>query len=178
MDGLIFGLASRPATHSLRRAADGFFALCYAVRANHHNVAKTAHSPWKKLKAALERPESKLERVRAVALRAVSCGACACIQTTTRQRLDLILRIVEDPLGRKAYHAAAGLCLRHCIEAADAAEAPQALAELISAQIARLRVLEWELNEASRKASWSVRYEPKGPETDAWRRAAQQFSGE
>jgi hypothetical protein len=54
---------------------------------------------------------------------------------------------------------------------------PAALIELLSAQIARLRVVEWELEEASRKMSWSVRYEPKGPESDTWRRAAQQFCG-
>jgi len=89
----------------------------------------------------------------------------------------LILRSVEDSLGRKAYHAASGLCLRHCIDAAALAEVPAALAELLSAQIARLRVLEWELGECSRKENWSVRYEAKGPESDAWYRAAKQFSG-
>jgi hypothetical protein len=54
---------------------------------------------------------------------------------------------------------------------------PSALVELLSAQIARLRLLEWELEEASRKDNWSVRYEPKGPESDVWRRAAYQFCG-
>lgn len=89
----------------------------------------------------------------------------------------MILRLLEDPLGRKAYQSGWGLCLRHCIEAAKLAEVPSALVELLSAQIARLRLLEWELEEASRKDNWSVRYEPKGPESDVWRRAAYQFCG-
>jgi len=71
----------------------------------------------------------------------------------------------------------AGASVRHGIEAANLAEVPSALAELLSAQIARLRVLEWELEESSRKNNWSVRYEPKGPESDVWRRAAYKFCG-
>jgi hypothetical protein len=84
---------------------------------------------------------------------------------------------LENPYGRKAFHESAGICLRHCVEAANIAEVPAALDELLAAQIARLRVIEWELQEAARKSSWSVRYESKGPEQTAWRRAASQIYG-
>jgi hypothetical protein len=36
---------------------------------------------------------------------------------------------------------------------------------------ARLQVLAWELGELDRKAGWSTRHEPSGPERDAWLRA-------
>lgn len=127
--------------------------------------------------AVLESPELKLNRIRAVALREEHCQACYHIQETTRRVLDLILRALEEPAGKQAYLAGWGLCLRHCIAAAGVAEVPEALAVIIRAQIARLRLLEWELHEAARKVSWSLRYESKGPEQTAWRRAAQMFCG-
>jgi len=61
--------------------------------------------------------------------------------------------------------------------AAGVAENPAALSELFKAQIIRLRLLEWELEEASRRLNWSVRYESKGPEGSAWQRAGHQFCG-
>ncbi|HEY7321904.1 MAG TPA: hypothetical protein VIE89_30410 [Candidatus Binatia bacterium] len=130
-----------------------------------------------KVAAVLQSPRERLDSLRAIAFRPDECQACRHIRTITRQQLDLILRGLEDSVGRKAYRESFGLCLRHCVQAARIAEVPQALDELLSTQIARLRILEWELEEALRKSSWSVRYEPKGPETEAWRRAAYQFCG-
>jgi len=118
-----------------------------------------------------------LDRLRAPQFREDNCQACWHVQETTRRTIDLILRVMEDPAGRQAYHQAWGLCLRHCIAAASIAENPDALSELLAAQITRLRLLEWELQESGRKLNWSVRYEPKGPEESAWRRAAYQFCG-
>jgi hypothetical protein len=125
----------------------------------------------------LESPQEKLDSMRAIAFRGEACQACTHIETIAIRRLELILRVLEDRAGRKAYHAGWGLCLRHCVQAASLAEVPTALTELLSAQIARLRVLEWELQESSRKYNWSVRYESKGPESQVWRRAAYQFCG-
>jgi hypothetical protein len=89
----------------------------------------------------------------------------------------MILRIVEDPVGKQAYLEGSGLCFRHLVAATSLARNPDVLDTLLTAQIARLRLLEWELEEASRKASWMVRYEVKGPEDQAWCRAAYQFCG-
>jgi hypothetical protein len=50
---------------------------------------------------------------------------------------------------------------------ADARAAP-ARAVLLG----RLDVLGWELAEADRKQAWALRYQPTGPEADAWLRAA------
>ena len=170
-------LTYRPSEHALERLRQGLAVWSGKVELQINRESERPRSHWKKLEAALEPPQHRLDGLREIAFRADLCQPCVHVQTTTRQRLDLILRALEDPAGRKSYHAGAGLCLRHCVEAAKLAEAPGALAELLSAQVARLRMLEWELGEALRKMSWSVRYEPKGPENDAWRRAAQQFCG-
>lgn len=177
LDKLTEGLRFRPSEHTLERLRQGVLTWCGAGSIDFGPNSECAQSRRRKASAIVESPQARLDALRAVAFRAHECEACRHVRTITRRRLDLILRSVEDSLGRKAYHAASGLCLRHCIDAAALAEVPAALAELLSAQIARLRVLEWELGECSRKENWSVRYEAKGPESDAWYRAAKQFSG-
>ena len=44
-------------------------------------------------------------------------------------------------------------------------------------QLARLSVLQWEVDELIRKAGWQFRHEPKGAEQSAWRRAAEHLAG-
>jgi hypothetical protein len=177
LDTLAAALAFQPPDHWPERLRLAFFARCGF---SHRHLAPTpplGESRRSRAAALIESPPARLHRLRTIAFRDQLCQACAHRRAITQQTIDLILRALEDPAGRIAYHAGAGLCLRHCVEAAKLAEAPAALGELLSAQIARLRLLEWELEEASRKFSWSVRYEPKGAETDAWRRAARQFCG-
>jgi hypothetical protein len=177
LDRFTAGLGAKPSEQILERLGQGFLISCGVYNPEFGRAPGSLRSRWSKIAAALESPQARLDAHRAIAFRADPCWACTHVHTTARQRLDLILRALEDPLGRKAYQSGWGLCLRHCIEAANLAEIPAALVELLSAQIARLRVVEWELGEASRKDNWSVRYEPKGPETSAWRRAAYQFCG-
>lgn len=177
LDRLTTGLKHRPKEQLWGRLAQVFLVCCGSYDPDAFQHSPRARNRWSKVSSVLESPQDKLDGLRTIAFRSDLCQARLHIHTTTQRRLELILRLLEDPLGRKAYHAGWGLCLRHCIEAAKLAEVPSALAELLSAQIARLRVLEWELEEASRKNNWSVRYEPKGPESDVWRRAAYQFCG-
>jgi hypothetical protein len=177
VDRLSSGLSRKPPARWFNRLGDGFRVWRGRYDPDAFDREATARSRWKKVMAVMESSQDRLDDVRAVAFRAESCQACTHIETTATRQLELILRLLEDPAGRKAYHAGWGLCLRHCVQAAGLAEVPAALAELLSAQIARLRVLEWELHEASRKDNWSVRYEAKGAESQVWRRAAYQFCG-
>ena len=177
LDRLKSGLSNRPSEHWFERLRQDFLTRWRGYSSDGSQPLPRARFRWSDVVAALESPSHRLDALRTIAFREDLCQACWHIHTTTRRRLELILRILEEPNGRKAYQAGWGLCLRHCIEAANVAEVPSALAEVLSAQIARLRVLEWELHEASRKDNWSVRYEPKGPESDVWRRAAYQFCG-
>ena len=177
LDRLAGGLRFKPSERVLKRLRQGFLAWCGVDIGNSGLESKRPQSRRTKVANVLESPQARLDALRMVAFRPDECEPCRHIRTVKRQRLDLLLRALEDPHGRKAYHATHGLCLRHCVEAANLTEVPDALAELLAAQIARLRMLEWELGEAARKSNWSVRYESKGPETNAWRRAAHQFCG-
>jgi hypothetical protein len=177
LDRLKHGLARRPPERWLERLSDGFRVWRGRYDPDASDPEARRRSRWSKVMTVLESPQEKLDSMRAIAFRGEACQACTHIETIAIRRLELILRVLEDRAGRKAYHAGWGLCLRHCVQAASLAEVPTALTELLSAQIARLRVLEWELQESSRKYNWSVRYESKGPESQVWRRAAYQFCG-
>jgi hypothetical protein len=62
---------------------------------------------------------------------------------------------------------------RHLLDLlADARAAPG-----YAVLLARLDVLRWELAEADRKRAWALRYQPAGPETSAWLRAAAMVDG-
>jgi Family of unknown function (DUF6062) len=177
LDRLNSGLSKRSSEHWFERLRQDFVTRWRGYPSDGPQTLPRARFRWSDVIAALESPRYRLDALRTIAFREGLCQACWHIQTTTRRRLELILRVLEEPNGREAYQAGWGLCLRHCIDAAKIAEVPSALGEVLSAQVARLRILAWELHEASRKDNWSVRYEPKGPEKDVWRRAAYQFCG-
>jgi len=173
LDDLLPAMADRPSHRLMDRMAAAVKKLGpWSVAAK-----KEAAGIGGSLLKLLESPASKLDGLRSVAFREDPCQACVHARSTTHRTLDLLLRVVEDPAGREAYVRGSGLCLRHCVTASALAESPTALSVLIVAQITRLRLLQWELEESSRKLNWSVRYEPKGPEQSAWLRAAQMFCG-
>lgn len=173
LEDLAVGLADRPPD----RLVDRFARVPAAWGQRLSGPRGRAAGLWSTLIRTLESPDHKVDRLREPPFREDQCQACWHIRETTRRTIDLILRVVEEPAGRQAYHQGWGLCLRHCITAAGMAENAATLSELLKAQIIRLRLLQWELAEASRKMNWSVRYEPRGPEESAWRRAAYQFCG-
>lgn len=177
LDDLRVGMARQPATRPMDRLAAVPIAWSRRLDSARTRSRDVMSQLWSIAAETIESPGHKLNRLRVVPFRNDLCEACSHVGETTRRTLDLILRIVEEPAGRQAYRQAWGLCLRHCIAAANIADSPGALHELLRGQISRLRMLEWELQESSRKINWSVRYEPKGPEESAWQRAAYQFCG-
>lgn len=177
LDTLAAGMAKRPSDRLVDRLAAVSAAWSRQLGTGDGGLRGRIHRLRRLAAEEMESPERKLDLLRVPQFRESPCQACFHIRETTRRTIDLILRVVEDPSGRLAYHQGWGLCLRHCITAAGLAEEPFVLSELLKAQVTRLRLLEWELEEASRKMNWSVRYEPGGPEEGAWRRAAYQFYG-
>jgi hypothetical protein len=125
----------------------------------------------------LESPETRLKSIRSVDLQLHPCQACTHLSTVTHRTLELILRAADDPFTREVYGEKAGICLRHAIQAARVADDPAKLSFVLKTEETRLRILEWELQEHSRKENWSVRYEPAGVEASAWMRAAYQLCG-
>jgi hypothetical protein len=99
--------------------------------------------------------------------RTLECSLCAAVTTLERRTLELLATAMGDSRFRAGYQESHGICLRHlrCIESPEAAALPRRVLR------ARLEIIAWELEEAGRKSSWSYRYEARGDEDSAWRRA-------
>ncbi|GAB4257654.1 MAG: hypothetical protein Kow00122_15460 [Thermoleophilia bacterium] len=100
-----------------------------------------------------------------------SCPACRALASTEQRQLELLLRGLQDTPTAAAYETSHGVCFRHAL----ALNQPTPL--LRNVVSARLALLGWELDEASRKRSWSLRHEPTGPEASAWFRTPAAIDG-
>lgn len=101
------------------------------------------------------------------------CRVCHAVAQDTRRAAELLLAALRDDLTARRYQAGHGLCVRHVLDLLADRRAVPARAVLL----ARLDVLAWELAEADRKQAWPLRYQPSGPETTAWLRAAALLDG-
>jgi hypothetical protein len=101
------------------------------------------------------------------------CSACHAVAVAERREMQLLLSALEDGPTARCYEQAHGLCLRHVFElpAGEQRELPRKVLA------ARLAVLDWELEEAERKRSWTVRYEAQRAEATAWSRTPALLDG-
>ena len=90
--------------------------------------------------------------------------------TAATRSLELLAALLAGPAGVRAYEETRGLCLRHVNLAWRRLERAEREV-ILSVAKGRSRHVRWDLQEGIRKSSWSVRYEPPGPETTAWQRA-------
>lgn len=104
------------------------------------------------------------------ALRDDECRACRAACTAVERTAALLDAALAIPSVARAYGEGRGLCLRH-LGRIHGSSSPGAAALLAERARAVVGLLVWELDEALRKSSWSVRYEQSGPEAGAWRRA-------
>lgn len=135
-----------------------------------------------RLKASLkylsQSPAQILPGLRERWLREVSsCQACECIMTAGDRTCDLLARGLGDPVTRSLYSEGGGVCFRHLPGVLKFARRREAFGTILDTARVQLELLEWELTKFLRKQNWSVRYEPKGWEGSAWRRAVSQYSG-
>lgn len=142
---------------------------------------------WRVLRWPGDLIEERLRRARLAADR--ECVACLAAVTARRRTSVLLATTLRGRRGRDRFELSGGLCLRHAA-AAHAAAAPAAtsrtgaafdaagLALVAAVAEARCAAVLFELGEALRKSSWSVRFEPPGPEGTAWQRAATFVLGE
>ncbi len=103
-------------------------------------------------------------------LRAEECAACRASATTLVRCAALVRVTLTDSAGRERYARSGGVCLRHLASVLPGAS-PAATAPLLERAAVRTGLVTWQLEEASRKMSWSVRHEGRGAEGTAWQRA-------
>lgn len=137
---------------------------------------------WRVLRSPGDLIEERLHRARLAADR--ECVACLAAVTARRRTFVLLGATLRARRGRDRFELSGGLCLRHAAAAPAASSATGAafdsagLALVGAVAEARCATILFELGEALRKSSWSVRFEPPGPEGTAWQRAATFVLGE
>lgn len=145
-----------------------------AVRAWH---ARRQASAADRLREALRQlagsRRSALDALREL-LKCYRCTACRVGTEAEARERALLAAAIEEPSLRSCYRRSLGLCVRHAREVEAYGPRGAWVRETV---VGRLRVLGWELEEASRKAAWAARHEPRGPEATAWLRAAGQLDG-
>lgn len=132
---------------------------------------------WMALGNAFKPLKQLLSELLAPVLRERPCPACTYLETTADRNCDLLVRGLADPDTLRIFQASGGLCFRHLPQALGLCVDSAVLGALARTQRTRLELLQWELQEFQRKQSWTLRYEPKGAESDAWRRAIARYTG-
>jgi hypothetical protein len=128
---------------------------------------------WRRLRSTDRKARDAAARV----LAARPCPACLAAATARTRLAELLVAALGDPRTAERYQAGVGLCYQD-LRAALALQPPAAVARLLRGTLGtRLSLLLWELEERSRRETWHVRHEGKGPEQSAWKRAVRQFSG-
>ena len=119
----------------------------------------------------------RLAELREPVLRTRLCPACR-FQSEHADRLaDLLDRALGDAGIAHHYEDASGVCFRHFPLAIRRCTEPSNVRLLLHTQYTRVAVLHWELEEYWRKFDWAHRWEPRGDEQAAWRRAVAQYTG-
>jgi hypothetical protein len=129
------------------------------------------------IRLAAESPANRLAALKAQLLLPHECPACRYLQTITLRQGRLLALALPDAGTWSAYERSVGVCLPDLTVVLSAISDRDQATSLVRTSLTKLEILAWELDEAGRRQSWSVRYEPKGGERTAWLRAAAQLSG-
>lgn len=100
------------------------------------------------------------------------CPACRVRDVAEARQGELLLAGLALTPVRRAYEDGHGLCAYHVLRMPSTA--PRVVGQVAEA---RLAVLEWEVQEISRRYAWDCRHEPPGPEQNAWLRGLVQIDG-
>lgn len=130
-----------------------------------------------RLRRLLSSPAREAREASARALATRPCPACQAGETARSRLAALLVAALRDPRTAERYQAGVGLCWHDLRRTLGLGPSPDVERVLRATMVARLSLLVWELEERSRRDAWQVRYERKGPEQGAWRRAVRQFSG-
>jgi len=105
------------------------------------------------------------------------CPACAVQDESRRDYLRVFLDWLGESDMRKAFDAGPGLCSPHLLLALGQAKKAALREHLIAAHVAKYARLEARLSEFMRKHDYHFSNEPRGEESDSWRRAVNMMTG-
>jgi hypothetical protein len=105
------------------------------------------------------------------------CPLCRRLELTRDRALELLHILLMEQRHRSNYEKGFGLCLKHLQRALTMFPRSAQREFAITAQIAKLDCLVWELQECQRKNAWQARPETLGDEMGSPDRAIMRFSG-
>jgi hypothetical protein len=179
--------------HAWSAFRDGSDALAFVVAKQSLTVALSplqnaiahlrhpAASRRKRFGLALDRARDtsaeRLRTARSVLAFQECCPVCTRLHEAEDRTLQLLFSLLAKAHHRTAFERGYGLCLKHVSRAMQLRPDAAVREFLTRMALADLSLLEWELEEHSRKAAWSARAERRAAEAEAPLKALQRFSG-
>ncbi|MGQ9694025.1 MAG: DUF6062 family protein [Thermodesulfobacteriota bacterium] len=111
--------------------------------------------------------EEKIER----------CPACRRAQIFEKYYLEILLDYINEQEFEEKFSKSAGICFQHLQEAIENFPQHKNWPLLLKRQIEKLEGLQKELAEFVRKKDFQYAHEPRGSESDSWKRALEAVVG-
>ncbi len=172
VQALVSGLDRPPSTSFAARCWQGM------INARQRTPRVTGwRALWEGVAEGRRSMTKRLAELREPMVQTRLCPAC----WFQRERADRLADLLDCALGdagiARRYEDASGVCFRHLPLAIRRCTEPSHVRLLLRTQYTRVAVMHWELEEYWRKRDWTHRWEPKGDEQAAWRRAVAQYTG-
>jgi hypothetical protein len=106
-----------------------------------------------------------------------SCPICEAVQEHERFDEGVLLDFIDEEEFSQEFEKSSGICIRHLVRIMETFGEYPNLPRLIERQLQKYKFLSYELGEYDRKRAYQFSNEPKGSETDSWRRVIEQFAG-
>jgi hypothetical protein len=110
-------------------------------------------------------------------IKKASCPICEAVREHERMEEGVLLDFIDEEEFSQEFEKSSGICIRHLVRIMETFGEHPSLPRLIERQLQKYKFLSYELGEYDRKRAYQFSNEPKGSETDSWRRVIEQFVG-
>jgi len=106
-----------------------------------------------------------------------SCPACRSVRFFEKMYLEILLDYISEEDFEKEFSRSAGICFPHLTIAIEKYPEHRNLGLLVQKQGKKWESLKAELEEFIRKHDCKYAHEPRGPESNSWKRALEMIAG-
>ena len=106
-----------------------------------------------------------------------SCPACRSIRFFEEMYLEILLDYFSEEDFEREFSRSAGICFPHLTIAIEKDPGHRNLGPLVQRQMKKWESLKAELEEFIRKHDYKYAHEPRGAESDSWKRALEMIAG-
>ena len=106
-----------------------------------------------------------------------SCPVCQSVRFFEETNLGILLDFISERDFERQFSGSAGICFPHLIIAIEKFPGHENLPLLIERQMTKYESLQGEVSEFIRKHDYQYAHEPRGAESDSWKRALEMVVG-